>query len=130
MPGIVRVGLDAHIGHASTTPNAFHQTKYAEGSPDVYVNGAKAVRIGDTTSCGDPATGSSPDVYVNGILVHRLSDATDGHGSWVPNAATTASTNVFANGGEGTTGTFTGPTSTAVAGVCLDYNWNTLTCDD
>ena len=129
MPGIVRVGLDAHIGHASTTPNAFHQTKYAEGSPDVYVNGAKAVRIGDTTSCGDPAVGSSPDVYVNGILVHRLSDGTAGHGSWVPNAAASASDNVFANGGGGTTVTFTGPTSTAIAG-CLVYNWNTLTCDD
>ena len=130
MPGIVRVGLDAHIGHASLTPNPFHQTKYTSGSPDVYVNGAKAVRIGDTTACGDPAVGSSPDVYVNGILVHRLSDGTAGHGSWVPNAAATASTNVFANGGGGTTGTFTGPTSTAVAGVCLDYNWNTLTCED
>ena len=130
MPGIVRVGLDSHVGHPSTTPNAFHQTSYAVGSPDVYVNGAKVVRIGDTTACGDPATGSSPDVYINGILVHRLSDATGGHGSWVSNSATSASDNVFANGDGGTTGTFTGPTSTPITGVCLDYNWNTLTCDD
>ena len=74
MPGIVRVGLDAHIGHASLTPNPFHQTKYASGSPDVYVNGAKAVRIGDTTGCGDPAIAGSPNVWVNGIKVHRLND--------------------------------------------------------
>tara|TARA_R110002020_G_scaffold84796_1_gene209790 strand:+ start:58 stop:354 length:297 start_codon:yes stop_codon:yes gene_type:complete len=97
MPGIVRVGLDAHVGHASPTPSPFHKTSYAAGSPDVYVNNAKAVRIGDTTSCGDPAVGSSPNVYVNGILVHRLGDATGGHGSWVPNSAATGSDNVFAN---------------------------------
>ena len=137
MPGIVRVGLDAHIGHASLTPNPFHQTKYAVGSPNVYVNNAKAVRIGDTTSCGDPATGSSPDVYVNNILVHRLSDETAGHGSWVPNAATSASDNVFANDDGGTTGEFAGPTRTIIADVCdavgppqQIYNWITQICED
>jgi len=98
MPGIVRVGTDSHIGHASPTPNPFHSTPYASGSPDVYVNGAKAVRIGDATSCGDPATGGSPNVYVNGRKVHRKDDSTGGHGSWGGNAAASGSGDVFANG--------------------------------
>ena len=42
---VTRVGLDKHIGHLSPTPNPFHQTAYAEGSPDVFTNGAKTVRI-------------------------------------------------------------------------------------
>ncbi len=65
----------------------------------MYTNDAKTVRIGDTTSCGDPATAGSPNVYVNNIKVHRKNDSTGGHGSWVPNAAQTASDNVYANGG-------------------------------
>ncbi len=97
MPGIVRVG-DLHVGHASPTPNPFHQTAYVGGSPDVKINGRNVIRVGDTTACGDPAVGSSPNVKFNGILVHRLGDATGGHGSWVPNAAATASSDVFANG--------------------------------
>jgi uncharacterized Zn-binding protein involved in type VI secretion len=50
MPEVTRVGLDKHTGHASPTPGAFHQTSYATGSPDVNVNGAKVVRVDDTTS--------------------------------------------------------------------------------
>ena len=99
MPGVVRTNLDKHVGHASPTPNPFHQTSYATGSMNVYVNGEKAVRIGDTTGCGDPATEGSPNVFVNGIKWHRLGDATGGHGSWVPNQAQSGSSNVFANGG-------------------------------
>ena len=49
MPGIVRTNSDSHIGHASPTPNPFHKTSYEEGSSNVYVNGEKAVRIGDKT---------------------------------------------------------------------------------
>jgi uncharacterized Zn-binding protein involved in type VI secretion len=98
MTGVVRVDQDKHIGHSSPTPNPFHQTAYAEGSPDVFTNGSNTVRIGDTTACGDPAAAGSPDVFVNGIAVHRKDDATGGHGSWVPNAAKTASSDVFANG--------------------------------
>lgn len=96
MPGVVRVGLDSHVGHASPTPNPFHQTAYASGSDDVFTNGAKTVRIGDTTSCGDPATGGSTTVFVNGIGVHRKGDATGGHGSWVPNSSASGSSDVFA----------------------------------
>jgi uncharacterized Zn-binding protein involved in type VI secretion len=98
MPAISRVGKDKHIGHASATPNPYHQTPYAEGSSDVFVNGAAAVRFGDKTACGDPATGASSTVFVNGIGVHRKGDSTGGHGSWVPNASVSGSPNVFAGG--------------------------------
>ena len=96
MPAISRVGLDNHIGHASPSPNPFHSTPYSSGSPDVFVNGAKAVRIGDGTACGDPATGGSSTVFVNGIGVHRQGDGTGGHGSWVPNASASGSPDTFA----------------------------------
>ena len=98
MPEVTRVGTDTHVGHASPTPNPFHQTSYASGSPDVFTNGAKTVRIGDSTSCGDPATGGSATVKVNGISVHRKGDATGGHGSFVPNSSASGSANVFAGG--------------------------------
>ena len=96
MPAVCRVELDKHIGHASDTPNPFHSTAYDEGSPDVYTNSKKTVRIGDKTICKDPATGGSTTVFVNNIGVHRTGDATGGHGSWVPNSAATGSDNVFA----------------------------------
>ena len=98
MPGIVRKDTDSHVGHASPTPSPSHKTNYDEGSSNVNVNGKPAVRIGDKTGCGDPATAGSPNVKVNGIFVHRIGDATGGHGSWVPNSAQTGSANVFANG--------------------------------
>ena len=98
MPAISRVGLDQHVGHASPTPNPFHQTPYATGSSNVFTNSAKTVRVGDTTSCGDPATAGSPNVFVNGLGVHRKGDATGGHGSWVANSSASGSGNVFANG--------------------------------
>jgi len=96
MPAITRVGLDKHVGHASPTPNPFHQTAYAVGSENVFTNDAKTVRIDDTTSCGDPATGGSETVFVNGKGVHRKDDATGGHGSWVANKSESGSSNVFA----------------------------------
>ena len=96
MPAITRVGLDNHIGHASPSPNPFHSTPYSSGSPDVFVNGAKAVKIGDGTACGDPATGGSSTVFVNGIGVLSQGDGTGGHGSWVPNASASGSPDTFA----------------------------------
>jgi uncharacterized Zn-binding protein involved in type VI secretion len=96
MPEVTRVNKDKHVGHASPTPNPFHQTAYAVGSENVLTNSERTVRIGDTTSCGDPATGGSTTVFVNGIGVHRKGDATGGHGSWVPNASASGSDNVFA----------------------------------
>lgn len=96
MPPVTRVDLDSHVGHASPTPNPFHKTAYAQGSPDVKTNGQKTVRIGDKTYCGDPAKAGSGSVKVNGIPVHRLGDATGGHGSWVPNASASGSSDVIA----------------------------------
>jgi uncharacterized Zn-binding protein involved in type VI secretion len=98
MPPVTRVGQDSHVGHASPTPNPFHKTSYAVGSPNVFTNGSKTVRIGDTTACGDPATGGSGSVFVNAIPVHRQGDGTGGHGSWVPNASASGSPNVIAGG--------------------------------
>ena len=98
MAEVTRVGVDKHLGHASHTPNPFHQTAYAEGSANVFTNGAKTVRIGDKTSCGDPAAAGSSTVFVNGIKVHRKGDATSGHGSWVANESNSGSSNVFAGG--------------------------------
>ena len=98
MPGIVRVDTDKHVGHASPSPNPFHQTLYEEGAATVFVNGDKVVRIGDKTYCGDPATAGSPDVFAEGKAVHRQDDATGGHTSWVPNRAETGSGDVIANG--------------------------------
>lgn len=99
MPEVVRTNADKHIGHASPTPNPFHDTAYEQGSPNVFTNNEKTVRIGDTTYCGDPADEGSPNVFINEIPVHRNGDATAGHGSWVPNAAATGSDNVWANEG-------------------------------
>ena len=96
MPACVRSGLDVHVGHASPTPNPFHQTAYTGGSPNVSINGAASIRVGDKTSCGDPAVAGSSTVRVNSIAIHRVGDATGGHGSWVPNAASTGSSNVNA----------------------------------
>ena len=47
MPEVTRVGTDTHVGHASPTPNPFHQTSYASGSANVITNGSSTVRIGD-----------------------------------------------------------------------------------
>ena len=96
MPACVRSGLDVHVGHASPTPNPFHQTAYTGGSPNVSINSAASIRIGDTTSCGDPAVAGSSTVRVNSIAIHRVGDATGVHGSWVANAASTGSSNVNA----------------------------------
>jgi uncharacterized Zn-binding protein involved in type VI secretion len=98
MPAVVRSQVDLHIGHASPTPNPFHQTQYKGGSTNVFVNNRKSIRIGDKTGCGDPAAAGSANVFVNGKPIHRKGDATSGHGSWVANAAASGSGNVFANG--------------------------------
>lgn len=98
MPRVSRVDVDLHIGHASRTPNPFHRTAYAQGSPNVFTNSQKTVRQGDKTYCGDPAVGCSSSVFVNGKGVHRLGDATGGHGSWVPNASSSGSADVYAGG--------------------------------
>ena len=95
MAAVTRVGVDKHVGHASPTPNPFHQNLYATGSADVITNDQNTVRIGDTTSCGDPAVGGSSNVFINDLEVHRKDDPTGGHSSWVPNKSASGSDNVF-----------------------------------
>ena len=95
MAAVTRVGVDTHVGHDSPTPNPFHTTSYVTGSADVITNDQNTVRIGDTTSCGDPAVGGSSNVFINDLEVHRKDDATGGHGSWVPNASASGSNDVF-----------------------------------
>ena len=95
MPAVTRVEVDSHIGHASPTPNPFHQHPYAEGSSDVITNDKSTVRIGDETTCGDPAIGGSSNVFINNLEVHRKGDPTGGHDSWVPNESASGSDDVF-----------------------------------
>jgi uncharacterized Zn-binding protein involved in type VI secretion len=95
MPGIVRVELDKHIGHAKAKV-PYHQTPYKTGSENVFVNGKSAVRIGDLCACKDPALEGSETVFINGIGVHREGDKTKGHDGYVANKAASGSTNVFA----------------------------------
>lgn len=97
MPGVVRAEIDKHAGHASSTPNPYHQTAYvASTNSKVYVEDKLAIVDGDSTGCGDPVVGKSTKVFAMGKGVHRRGDATGGHGSWVPNSAATASTKVYA----------------------------------
>jgi uncharacterized Zn-binding protein involved in type VI secretion len=134
MPGVVRTNKDRHIGHQSVTTNPFHQTPYATGSPNVFANSEKAVRIGDKTYCTDVAAEGSPNVFVNSIKWHRFDDATCGHSTWVPNKAQTGSTDIFANDtGSQLSGTaINSPTTTlvtttsgvhgvALSGVTVDW---------
>jgi len=95
MPGIVRANADKHVGHASPSPNPFHQTAYAEPGIKVFANGEQVIRQGDKTKCGDPAVGSAANVYAEGKLVHLKGDATGGHESWVPNKAASGSSDVL-----------------------------------
>lgn len=133
MAGVVRVG-DAHVGHASATPNPFHQTTYAAGSPTTFTNGKATVRVGDATGCGDPAAAGSPTVYADGIPIHRLSDATGGHGSWVPNAAASCSGDVFCDDGgqmDSDAGTPADPAAAIAAkNECQYFDWNNNVCLD
>lgn len=100
MPGVCRVDSDKHVGHASPTPNPFHQTAYETGSPDVFTESKKTVRGQNTdkTYCTDVAVGASSSVFANSKGVHRIGDATSGHASWVPNKAATGSTTVISGG--------------------------------
>jgi len=100
MPKVVRAVDDKHVGHASPTPNPFHQTAYVAGQQKVFAMGKEVIRGAniDSTSCGDPAVGCSEKVFVKGTGVHRKGDSTGGHGSWVANSAESGADKVFADG--------------------------------
>lgn len=87
MPGITRKGTDSAGG------------SLAAGSPDVFVDGAAAVRIGDAVTGHGDAPHDSPtmaagsgSVFVNGISVCRAGDAA------TCGDAATGSGGVFAGG--------------------------------
>lgn len=88
---------DKHIGHASPTPNPFHQTAYVPSVEKTYSDGKKIIVLGDSTSCGDPVSGTASKCYAEGSLIHRKGDATGGHGSWVPNASNEGSPKCYAS---------------------------------
>jgi len=140
MPGIVRQG-DSHVGHASPTPSGFHRTTYVGGSPNVFVNGKAAIRITDTTACGDPAVEGSKKVFVNKIGVHRLGDDTGGHGSFTANSSSSSSTNVLADGGNTITQSVATPDQAfgernvkneegVLISSCNNYDFNNDVCLD
>lgn len=97
MPGVVRKGVDKHIGHASPTPSPFHQTPYSNAAQSkVFADGSLVVVAGGSTSCGDGVSGKSGKVFAQGKGVHRIGDGTSGHGSWGGNAAASGSSKVIA----------------------------------
>jgi uncharacterized Zn-binding protein involved in type VI secretion len=97
MPGIARKGIDRNVGHASPTPNPFHNSPGAvAGQTKVKVNGFLAMTNMGSYACGDNAVGGSAKVTAGGFPVHRLLDATSGHGSFPPNACASGSLNVIA----------------------------------
>jgi uncharacterized Zn-binding protein involved in type VI secretion len=74
-----------------TDPGVVHCSSYtiAQGSPDVFINGLPAARVGDPSTThlrpGSPCTShvstisqGSPDVFVNGIALARVGDPLSG----------------------------------------------------
>ncbi len=96
---LVSTTADMHIGHASSTPNPFHQTNYKASQTKVKAGGNPVIRDGDATGCGDPVAGFSSKVKVAGKGVHRMTDATGGHDChFLPNASESGHAKVNAGG--------------------------------
>ena len=81
MPPVTRTNLDASTGHDGYVP----RPSTPNGSPDVFVNGEKAVRVDDAwpdhtdpvppdTHGGVQSEGSST-VFVNGKALARIGDS-------------------------------------------------------
>ena len=97
--GVVRKGVDKHIGHASPTSNPFHQTAYSNAAQSkVSAEGSLIVVQGGGTGCGDGVASYSSKVFCQGKGLHRLGDSTTRHGIWPGNAPASASSKVFADG--------------------------------
>lgn len=69
MPRIIRLGdPGSHGGHVATA------------SPDVWADGARVARVGDTYYCPEhgpnPITSGSPNVTANGQAIARVGDST------------------------------------------------------
>ena len=89
MKAVCRAGVDAHSCGSLDT----------EGSPDVFVNGYPAHRMGDADSHGGSQAEGSGTVFVNGRPIARLGDNNGGcPAPCAPNPEASGSTNVFAGG--------------------------------
>lgn len=74
MPSISRAG-DAHA-----CPQTGHSVNsVTSGSPDVFINGVPAARVGDPTACGSMITAGSCTVFINGKPAAFMGSATS-HG--------------------------------------------------
>ena len=61
--GAHRVG-DPWDTHCNPVPSC-HSSTQTSGSPNVYVNGKKLARIGDSIGCGSGNAEGSPNVFAN-----------------------------------------------------------------
>ena len=52
---------DINTGHDSCAP-----VPLVSGSPDVFINGRAAGRVGDSVSCGGSVAEGSPNVFIGG----------------------------------------------------------------
>lgn len=60
--GVHRLG-DHWVIHCCGDP--CHDGNLSEGSPNVFINGKKCGRVGDSISCGDMCAQGSPNVICN-----------------------------------------------------------------
>jgi uncharacterized Zn-binding protein involved in type VI secretion len=76
MPAIARKGVDKASAHNGVPePHLL----FSEGSPDVFIGGNAAVRVGDKTAGEDVALTGSGTVFVNGLAAHRIGDSITAH---------------------------------------------------
>ena len=62
--GLFREG-DKAASHGSPSPSPPHSRVASSGSPDTFVNGKPAMRIGDPIACGGLLAQGSPDTIIN-----------------------------------------------------------------
>ena len=89
MKAVCRAGVDAHSCGSLDT----------EGSPNVFVNGHPAHRMGDADSHGGAQAEGSGTVFANGLPVARQGDNNGGCPvPCAPNSEASGSPDVFAGG--------------------------------
>lgn len=105
MPAACRVS-DGEVGGCSVgAPCCGHGRSgtNASGSPNVFIEGLPAHRLGDTGPCNCPhggtfsTTSGSPNVFVNGIPLSRIGDSTACMGCGIGGTHVSGSPTVTAN---------------------------------
>lgn len=80
MPGLTRVG-DLESGH-----DGYEPVRLATGSPNVFINGRRAGRVGDVYEAHgghrDVITSGSPSIFINGRPAARIGDSVAPAGSF------------------------------------------------